>query len=114
MLGLQDPVVAVPVSYLVTALVASGARFVISKEVPSLRRILETLIASLALVTASYPYLEEQGLGPGLTNLIVASGAFAAPDILETLLKLWKQIKEDPLAIVRELLNYFKPKGGPS
>lgn len=112
MLGLHDPVVAVPVSYLVTALVASGARFVVSKEPPSLRKLIETLIASLALVIASYPYLEEQGLGNGLTNLVVATGAFMAPDVLETVLKLWKQVKADPLAVVRELLNYFKPKGG--
>lgn len=114
MSSLQDPAIAVPVSYLVTALVASGARFVMTKEAPSIKRIFETLVASLALVVASYPYLEEQGLGKGLLNLIVATGAFMAPDILESLLKLWKQIKADPLAIVRELLNYFRPKGGPS
>ena len=111
MSSLQDPVVAVPVSYLVTALVASGARFVISKEPPTVRRIIETIIASSALVIGSYPYLEERDYGPGVMNLIVAGGSFAAKDILEVFLKLWEQLKADPLALLREYLNSRKPGG---
>ena len=111
MSSLHDPIIAVPVSYLVTALIAAGARFVASKEPPTVRRIIETIIASSALVIGSYPYLEEKGYGPGLMNLIVAGGSFAAKDILEVLLKLWEQLKADPLALLREYLNSRKPGG---
>lgn len=111
MSSLQDPIVAVPVSYLVTALVAAGARFMVSREPPTVRRILETLITSMALVIGFYPYLEEKSYGPGHTNLIIALGAFAAKDILEAILKLWGQIKTDPLALLREYLNSRKPGG---
>jgi drug/metabolite transporter (DMT)-like permease len=111
MSSLHDPIIAVPVSYLVTALVAAGARFVVSKEPPTIRKILETLIASSALVIGAYPYLEEKGYGPGLMNLIVAAGSFAAKDILEAVLKLWEQLKSDPLALLREYLNSKKPGG---
>lgn len=111
MASLHDPIIAVPVSYLVTALISAGARFVASKEPPTIRRILETLIASGALVIGSYPYLEEKGYGPGLMNLIVAGGSFAAKDILEVFLRLWEQLKSDPLALLREFLNSRKPGG---
>lgn len=111
MASLHDPIIAVPVSYLVTALIAAGARFVVSKEPPTVRRILETVVTSGALVIGAYPYLEERNYGPGLMNLIVAGGAFAAKDILEVVLKLWEQLKADPLALLREYLNSRKPGG---
>lgn len=111
MASLQDPIIAVPVSYLVTAVLAAGARFVVSKEPPTVRRILETLVASGALVLGAYPYLEEKGYGHGVMNLLVAGGAFAAKDILEAWIKLWEQLKADPLAMLREFLNSRKPGG---
>lgn len=112
MAGLQDPLIAVPVSYLITGLFAAGARFIISKEQPTLRRVVETIFLSGAAIFISYPYLEEKGFTSGILNLSVAMISFAAKDILEAIIKLWEQIKADPLSLLRDLLNKLKPGGG--
>lgn len=112
MASLQDPLIAVPVSYLITGLLSAGARFIVSKEPPTIRRVIETIFLGGAAIFVSYPYLEEKGLSHGIINLVIAMISFAAKDILEVIIKLWEQIKTDPLALLRDFLNKLKPGGG--
>lgn len=109
MSSLQDPLIAVPVSYLITGLLAAGARFVISKEAPTLGKIVETLVVSGAVIFSIYPYLQEKEYGAGVMNLIIASCSFGARDILGGLVRLGVQFKNDPMAFLREYLNRTKP-----
>lgn len=110
--SLQDPLIAVPVSYLITGLLSAGARFIISKEAPTIRRVLETIFLGGAAMFISYPYLDEKGFSHGTINFILGFVSFFAKDILEVMIKLWEQIKSDPLSLLRELLNRIKPGGG--
>lgn len=103
---------AIPVSYLITALIAAGARFVVSKEAPTLGKVVSTIILSTAVVISLYPWLKEKEYSDGTLNLIIALLAFAARDILETLIKLGAQIKKDPLTLLRDWLNKIKPVDG--
>lgn len=112
MASLQDPLIAVPVSYLVTGLLAAGARFIISKEAPTIRRVVETIFLGGAAIFISYPYLDEKGLSNGTINLVIAFISFFVKDILEVGLKLWEQVKTDPLSLLRDFLNKMKPGGG--
>lgn len=109
--SLQNPLVAVPVSYLVTGLLAAGARFIVSKELPTIRRVVETLITSGAVIFTIYPWVQEQDYKHGEVNLIIAIAAFGAKDMLEVMIKLWTQIKKDPLSLLRDFLNRIKPGG---
>lgn len=112
MASLHDPLIAVPVGYLITGLLSAGARFIISKEAPTIRRVLETIFLGGTAMFVSYPYLDEKGISHGSINAILGFSAFFAKDILEVLIKLWEQIKTDPLSLLRELLNKLKPGGG--
>lgn len=109
--SLTSPAIAVPVSYLITLLIAAGARFVISKEAPTIKGVIGTLVLSGAVVISIYPWLEEKEYSHGTLNLIVALLAFGAKDILETLIKLASQIKKDPLLLLRDYLNKIRPNG---
>ncbi len=107
--SLSSPAIAVPVSYLITLLIAAGARFVVSKEAPTIQGVIGTLILSGAVVISIYPWLEEKEYSHGTLNLIVALLAFGAKDILETLIKLASQIRKDPLVLLRDWLNKVHP-----
>lgn len=103
---------AVPVGYLITGLLAAGARFIVSKEAPTLKRVIETVILSMAVIFAAYPYLIEREYSGGVLNLVIALISFAAKDILEFIIKLFNQLKDDPLSILRDFLNRVRPGGG--
>lgn len=109
--SLQDPLFAVPVSYLVTGLIAAGARFVLSKEPPTIRKVAEALVLAGAVIFVIYPYLHEEKYSHGIINLVLGILAFVAKDTLEIILKLWQQIKKDPLSLLRDFLNRIKPNG---
>lgn len=111
MASLQDPLFAVPVSYLVTGLIAAGARFVLTKEPPTIRKVVEALVLAGAVIFSIYPYLQEKEYSHGIINLTLAVLAFAAKDTLEIILKLWQQVKKDPLSLLRDFLNKIKPDG---
>lgn len=105
---------AIPVSYLITALIAAGARFVVSKEPPTIGKIIGTIVLSLAVVISLYPWLKEKEYSDGTLNLIISLLAFGARDILETLIKLGAQLKKDPLSLLRDWLNRLRPPNGDS
>lgn len=111
-------IVSVPISYLVLALLAGGARFLLIREPPTFKMLIATIVWGLLVVIASYDWLldlatsEDKELNKGLVTLLVAIGAFGGKDILEILLKLLEQIKVDPLALLRDLLNRYKPGSG--
>jgi len=98
-----------PVGFLVMTILAAGARFIMSDEPITTRRMVETLLLSIALVFAIYPYIHEKDIGKGMTNLVIASASFLAKDILETLIRLWRQIKTDPLKLLQDWLNRRDP-----
>ena len=109
-------IIGVPVSYLVLVLIAAGARFMLMKEPPTLKLLFGSIIWGLFVVIATYQLVVEVATDPitgvpnkGEVTAIVALGAFIAKDILEILIKLLEQIRLDPLAILRDLLNRYKP-----
>lgn len=109
-------IIGVPVSYLVLVLIAAGARFMLIKEPPTLKLLFGSIIWGLLVVIATYQLVVEVATDPitgvpnkGEVTAIVALGAFIAKDILEILIKLLEQIRLDPLAILRDLLNRYKP-----
>lgn len=108
-------VLGVPVSYLVLVLIAAGARFMITKDPPTLKLLFGSIIWGLLVVTSTYQLIlefatnDDGRVSKGLITALVAIGAFFAKDILEILIKLFEQIMKDPLAILRELLNKYKP-----
>lgn len=109
-------IIGVPVSYLVLVLLAAGARFMLIKEPPTLKLLFGSIIWGLLVVIATYQLVVEVATDPitgvpnkGKVTAIVALGAFIAKDILEILIKLLEQIRLDPLAILRDLLNRYKP-----
>lgn len=109
-------VIGVPISYLVLVLIAAGARFMLTKDPPSLKLLFGSIIWGLLVVAGTYPLIVEYATdtdtgitSKGLVTALVATGAFFAKDLLEIAIKLFEQIKRDPLALLRELLNKYKP-----
>lgn len=102
--------IAVPPSLLVLAILAAGARFFLASELPSLWGILSAVVLALFITAAIHPMLEDKEYSKGLVTLLIALGSFLARDILEIVIKLLQQIKADPLAMVREYLNWRKEK----
>lgn len=111
-----EGVIGLPVSYLVLILIASGARFMLAKSAPDFKLLVGSLLWGLFVVLATYDIIvsfafdeETQKLNKGIVTALVAVGAFLAKDILEILIKLFEQLKVDPLALVRDLLNNYRP-----
>lgn len=109
-------IIGVPVSYLVLVLIAAGARFMLTTEPPTLKLLFGSIIWGLLVVIATYQLVVEAATDPdtgvlskGLVTALVAVGAFIAKDILEILIKLLEQIRIDPLAILRDMLNRYNP-----
>lgn len=109
-------IIGVPVSYLVLVLIAAGARFMLMKEPPTLKLLFGSITWGLLVVIATYQLVVEVATDPisgvankGEVTAIVALGAFVAKDILEILIKLLEQIRRDPLAILRDILNRYRP-----
>lgn len=102
----------IPVGFLVIVLLASAARFLLLKEAPSWKMILAIPVSALLVIASIHPWVVEEELSKGLVTLIVAAVSFAARDILEALLNLAAQIKQDPLKYLREFLERIKPPGG--
>jgi len=107
----------VPISYLVLVLIAAGARFMITKDPPTLKLLFGSILWGLLVVLATYQLILEfatdalTGItSKGLVTALVAVGAFFAKDILEILIKLFEQMKVDPLALLRDLLNRYRPE----
>ena len=110
-------VLGVPVSYLVLVLIAAGARFMLTKDPPTLKLLFGSILWGLLVVLATYQLILEfatdalTGItSKGLVTALVAVGAFFAKDILEISIKLFEQIKVDPLALLRDLLNRYRPE----
>lgn len=109
-------IIGVPISYLVLVFIAAGARFMLAKEPPTLKLLFGSIIWGLLVVIASYQLVIEIATDPltgmtskGIVTALVAIGAFVAKDILEILIKLLEQIRVDPLALLRDLLNRYNP-----
>lgn len=108
-----------PVSYLVLILIAAGARFMLTKEPPTPKLLCGSVLWGLLVVLGGYELLvsiatsEETGkLNKGIVTAGVALGSFFAKDLLEILIKLLEQVRVDPLALLRDLLNKYKPGNG--
>ena len=104
----------IPVGHLVLVLIAAGARFTLPSkdhEAPTLRLLIGAVLAALFLVVAVYSLLKEYEvkliLTSGWITLIVAFISFFARDILMIFVRLFEQIRKDPLAILRELLAFL-------
>lgn len=111
-----EGLVGLPVSYLVLILIASGARFMLAKSAPDFKLLLGSILWGLFVVLGTYDLMlhvawddELQKTNKGVVTALVALGSFLAKDILEIVIKLFEQIKVDPLALLRDLLNNYRP-----
>ena len=103
---LIEHLLGVPLNIIVLCLVAGATRILIASEAPTLWTITGTLVASLFLSLMAYPLLKEEEYSTGLITLLVAIGSFGGKDILHGVLKLYEQVKSDPLSLVRDYLNW--------
>jgi len=101
-----EPILGVPLSVIVLFLLAAGARIFIASEPLTYKGILGQIFYTFFVGFVAYPYLANEVEAKGLITLMLAIGCFAARDILEIVLVLFKQVKNDPLGIVREFLNW--------
>lgn len=116
----QLEIIDVPISYLVLVLIAAGARFMLTKkEPPTLKLLAASTIWGLFIVISTHGLVvswatnaETGKTNTGLVALITALSSFCAKDILETIDKLWEQVKNDPLGLLREFLNKIRPSKG--
>lgn len=104
-------IISVPPSLLVLAILAAGARFFVASELPNLWGIVSAVVLALFISAAIHPLLEDKEYSKGLVTLMIALGSFFARDILELGIRLMQQAKADPMAIVRELLNWRRGGG---
>lgn len=109
--GLQNPLISIPVSYLVTALLAAGARIYYLNLEFTVRNILGTLLTSLAVVASIYPFLDEKYPSFGINNLLIGIASFYAKNILDVGGAVFNAIRKDPLGVLRDFLNRVKPGG---
>lgn len=113
-------ILGLSVGQLVLMCVAVGARFTLAKkstDQPTLKMLYGSLFSALLIVLAINHLLDElvaEGtLTEGWRKVILGCVSYMAKDILLTIDILWTQIKQDPLAILRELLNRWKPTSKP-
>ena len=98
----------VPLNIIILCIMAGAVRVFIASEALTVRGILGIMTAALLLALVAYPYLTESGEHKkGFVTLLVAVGSLFAKDIGLFLIKLTEQAREDPLAIVRDLLNFW-------
>ena len=87
----------------------------LAKDPPTVRAIISCILWGLFIVLATHDLLvawatnEEGVVNKGLVTGITALTSFVAKDILEFVIKLMDQLKEDPLSVLRDFLNYIKP-----
>lgn len=98
----------VPLNIIILCIMAGAARVLIASEALTVRGVLGIMTAALLLALIAYPYLTESGEHKkGLVTLLVAVGSLFAKDVGLFLIRLLDQAREDPLAIVRDLLNFW-------
>ena len=95
---------------LIVALLAAGARVGVAEAEFSLAQAGTTLVTAAFLAAATHPLLVERGYSEGVITLSVAALTFFSRDILDILLVLKKQVREDPLGLLRDYLNMRKSK----
>lgn len=106
----QDFEVGVPLPIVLLGLLAGGTRAFLSSDPPTLKAIVGTILASVFLAIILYPLLADTSYGKGLVTFLVAIGSITAADSLPILFKLLAQLRRDPLAILREYLNFRASK----
>lgn len=106
-----EQVTGVPAYILVLALLASATRIFLAAEAINVKGILGIIASSMLLAVAAYPMLVDEDYAKGLITFLIAVGSFLAKDIGEFMIRLSNQLKKDPLKFVRDLLNYWRPKG---
>lgn len=110
-----EELLGVPLTIFFLCLLAGGTRVFLAVGPTTVKGIIGTLLAALFLALILHPFLVSKEYGQGFVTLLVAIGSFAARDILLILPKLLEQIAKDPLALVRDYLNWReskKPRSG--
>lgn len=113
-MGAVEIILGIPISIVLIALISAGARIFISTEQMTLKSVAGYLFFSVFAALITYPVLTDLGYTKSLVTLLVATGCLVAKDIILFILKLADQLRQDPLAIVREVINLpvFKKKDG--
>lgn len=100
----------IPAGMIVIAILAAGARIGMAEARLGMRGVCSTLSTAAFLAISTYPYLLESSLSDGSRTIAVAALSFFSRDLLDILLVLKRQIREDPLGLLRDYLNWRKGK----
>lgn len=100
----------IPAGMIVVALLAAGARIGMAEARLGMRGVCSTLMTAAFLAISTFPYLLESSLTPGARTLAVAAVSFFSRDLLDIMLVLRRQVREDPLGLLRDFLNWRRGK----
>ena len=101
-----ETTLGVPLNILLLCLIAGGTRVFLAVEPATINGIIGNILAAIFLALVLHPMLVDEDYSKGWITFLVATGSFAGRDILLIIPKLVAQIKKDPLAIIREYLNF--------
>lgn len=101
-----EATLGVPLTVLVLALLAAGARFILAPAVPNIRGIISTAVLAIFLVVVCHHWLEESGMSQGKQRVALAMLSFFARDILSIGIRLLEQVLADPMGALRDYLNH--------
>lgn len=96
---------------IVVAVLAAGARIGLSETCLNLKSVGTTVVTAAFLAVATHPLLVERGYSEGTITLAIAGLTFFSRDILDILLVLKNQVREDPLGLLRDYLIHRRDKG---
>ena len=99
-----------PIGVAVIAVLAAGARLSVGEAAVTPKEVVSTILVAIFVAVVTYPYLLDLELSPGPRVLAVAFLTFLSKDILSILIVLQRQVRQDPLGIVREFLNWRNSK----
>lgn len=109
---LLEQLLGVPLNIIILCLIAGAARIFIASEAPTVKGVTGVMIAAILLSIIVYPVLVEEEYSKGFITLLVAIGSFGGKDILLGVLKLYEKVKNDPLSVLRDYLNWRKGQSG--
>lgn len=107
-MGAVEAVLGIPLSVIIVVILSAGTRIFIASEQISTKGVLSYIFMSAFTGFVGYALLTDLEYTKGWITFMLAIGCLIAKDIVEFILKLATQLKQDPLAIVRDFLNWKK------
>ena len=103
---LLEQLLGVPLNIIIICLIAGATRVFLAVEPPTVKGVTGVMIAAMLLSLIVYPLLVEEEYSKGLITFLVAIGSFGGKDILLCVIKLYEKVKNDPVSVLRDFLNW--------